>query len=79
MRFKKTSIQQEYEQFYEDTNSEDVMNRTKDAWFVHIWNKMAIFREKNYKMALTSWAPYLQMARKYCPKVYDSLDEYFKK
>lgn len=25
-----------------------------------------------------SWAPYIQLARTFCPRVYDNLDEFFK-
>lgn len=56
------------------------MEKIKKSYFAHIWNKMQEFGGERFdRVDLDSWAPYIELARTYCPRVYDSLEEYFKK
>lgn len=50
-----------------------VDNEVKDSKGVHFWNKLSAHLE----LSLDSNAPYLNLARKYCPKVIKQLDTAF--
>lgn len=67
----------EYEKFYEEIYFNETMSRIKDSYFVHIWNKMQDFGNKNYKLKADSKSAYAELARRNCPNVFKTIDKYF--
>lgn len=58
--------------FFSEKLSNDVLKRTKDSYFVHIWNRMI----KNSTLRTTSSAAYIKIAEKHCPKTLKTAGEF---
>lgn len=65
--------------FYQEEFANNVFNRLKNSksYFVHMHNKMLDFGNKTFDLRYDSEAAYIQLAKKYCPKVYDTLVRFF--
>ena len=63
--------------YFEPNKLNRVMNAIKDSFFVHVWNSMGKLNNVTYKIDHNSKAAYAELARKYCPKVFATLDKYF--
>lgn len=59
--------------FMTENNTNFVMNKVKNSIVVHFWNKFT----KDTIIKLNSEAPYIQMARKFCPKTITTCKSYF--
>jgi hypothetical protein len=46
------------------------------SFFIHIWNKMLSFKNRNYTMGKESGAAYAEIARVFCPRTFEAV-EYF--
>lgn len=57
-----------WNKYFDEKSLNEVLNITKDSYILHIWNKLSSTR----RLPLTSNAPYINLARKYCPKVIDA-------
>jgi hypothetical protein len=70
-----------WKKMFEEENHDEVLKKIKrsGAYFVHIWNKMQDFGKKTYKLPFTSHAAYIELAKDYCPKVYSTLEKYFRR
>ena len=79
MKFSQSFSFKEFRKFYQPDNTGEVIDIFRAAYFTHIWNRMQDFGGERFdRIELSSWAPYLQLARTFCPRVYDNLVEYFK-
>lgn len=63
----------EWQIFFNESSRNEVKLRTKDSHFIHLWNKFS----SNYKIKTDSNAAFIDLARKFCPKVYKTREEYF--
>lgn len=65
----------EWEKFvsHEIADSIEVMNRVSESLVVHIWNHFS----RHYIIETDSVAPYLELARQFCPKVLQASGDYF--
>lgn len=54
-------------------NAEDVMKKLKDSRMVHLNHQFT----KDIQLSVNSKAPYIQLARKFCPKVFATCNEFF--
>jgi hypothetical protein len=59
--------------YYEEKYTSDVLKTVNDAYFVHFWNTMQIFDHKTYEISYNSRSAYAELARTYCPKVFETL------
>lgn len=50
-----------------------ILSKVRNAYFVHVWNKVT----KKTLLLTNSTAGYIDLARKYCPKVLKASSEYF--
>lgn len=57
----------------EDDKANQTMAKLRDSLVVHFWNKLS----KNTKIKTNSRAPYIQLARKFCPKVLATRKTFF--
>lgn len=64
---------EDWSNFMIETNSEDVMKKVENSVVVHFWNKFS----KTVKIKLSSKAPYIQLARKFCPKTISTCKTFF--
>jgi lactosylceramide 4-alpha-galactosyltransferase len=62
-----------WEYFMNEKHVNYVMNKVKNSIVVHFWNKFT----KSIEIKLYSKAPYIQIARKFCPKVMSSCKNFF--
>lgn len=62
-----------WKSFFNEQDFAAVMNKTRDSYFIHVWNKHS-WKEK---LPLDSKSAYLTFAKKFCPKVYEQCDYYF--
>lgn len=69
----------EWYKFYEDQSAAEILNRLRKAksYFVHLYNKMEFFQNKTYQIDHNSKSAYMQLARRFCPKVFETLERYF--
>lgn len=63
----------EWEKFFEPHSLDYVRKRTEGSYFVHLWNKFS----KTRKLEKTSDAALNEIVRKFCPRIYESLDNFF--
>jgi lactosylceramide 4-alpha-galactosyltransferase len=56
-----------------EQNAHLVMKKVEDSFVVHFWNKFS----KKKSLRVESNAPYIQLARKSCPKVIEKCEKYF--
>lgn len=59
--------------FFNETLAERAMKTVDDAIVVHFWNNLS----KKTQLPVNSTAAYAQLARIYCPKVFESCGDYF--
>ncbi|XP_072391096.1 lactosylceramide 4-alpha-galactosyltransferase-like [Diabrotica undecimpunctata] len=64
---------QNWKMYFDENSTEAVVNLAKDSIAIHVWNK----HSEQTKLPLSSDAPYIHFAKKYCPKVIAAIDEYF--
>lgn len=62
-----------WEQFFKEEYSNDVLKLTNDSIIVHVWNK----HSSNKSIKVGSKAAYAILAEKHCPRVYSSSGKYF--
>jgi hypothetical protein len=69
----------EFSMFYTDDGVKKALTRIQQSepYFIHIWNKMQEFGNKNYKLTFDSSAAYVEMAKVLCPKVMGTVEKYF--
>ena len=69
----------EWTKTFEPKFKEEVLNRlnTTGAYFFHIWNKMQSIQHKNFSLTFQSESAYIHLAKKFCPKTYNTLVKYF--
>jgi hypothetical protein len=67
-----------WEYFYEEKYRDDVLDiLTKEgSYFVHVWNKMHSWAGDKYKLAFNANTAYVQLAKVYCPKSYETIVKY---
>lgn len=58
----------EWKKFFTDDDAKEVMERTRESYFIHLWNKMI----ENHKVKLDSKAAILTIAKESCPLVFHS-------
>jgi hypothetical protein len=68
---------QQSDQIFMDKNREIALKilSESNSFFFHVWNKMSA----GYQMTFESKSAYVEYAKKYCPKTYQTLVKYFKK
>ncbi|XP_057653316.1 lactosylceramide 4-alpha-galactosyltransferase [Diorhabda carinulata] len=64
---------QKWKIYFDENSTEAVVNLAKDSIAIHVWNK----HSELTRLPLSSDAPYIHFARKYCPRVIAAIDEYF--
>ena len=57
---------QDWELFFQESTSKQVMDKIKDSFGVHLWNKLS----KNTAVNAGSQQPYSLMAARACPRLY---------
>lgn len=62
-----------WEKFFNETFADDVLKLTNESLVVHLWNNMS----KKSLLRVNSTAAYVQLAKRYCPKVMASCGEFF--
>ena len=62
-----------WESLMTDENTEEIMELIEDSIVVHFWNNLS----HGKLMSVTSNAPYLQLARKFCPKTMKNVKDFF--
>lgn len=60
---------QEWNSLMNEYQSDDVMRRVNQSKVVHCWNQLT----KDVKLDVSSKAPYMQLARKFCPRVMQTI------
>lgn len=63
----------EWKMFFNESFTNEVKSRTRDSHFIHLWNKFS----SNYKVKLNSKVAFLDLAAKFCPKVFKTREETF--
>jgi hypothetical protein len=63
----------EWELLFSENGTNEVLQRTKNSTIVHFWNYMSA----NIVLATKSESAYIQLARKYCPRVLEVSGEFF--
>lgn len=63
-----------FTKFYEPEFYSEIFDRIKQVggYFIHIWNKMLEFNNKQYKLDYDSKAAYVELAKVYCPRVVET-------
>jgi len=63
-----------FAKFYEPEFYSEIFDRIKQVggYFIHIWNKMLEFNNKQYKLDYDSKAAYVELAKVYCPRVVET-------
>lgn len=71
----------EWSSFFEQNKKDEVLEKIHDsgAYFVHVWNKMQDFGKKSYKIPFTSEVAYIELAKRFCPRVYTAMEKFFKR
>ncbi|KAG5674653.1 hypothetical protein PVAND_004607 [Polypedilum vanderplanki] len=64
---------EEWVKFFEPHKLDSVRRHTKNSYYVHLWNKFS----KTRKLEKNSTAGLNEILRKFCPRVYKSLDNFF--
>lgn len=69
----------EWKKIYEENFKEETLKKlfSKEAYFLHIWNKMQDFGNKHFQLLFNSDSAYMQLAKVYCPRTYESLVKFF--
>lgn len=69
----------EWWKFFEEQDADEVMGRLEKfhSYFTHLYNKMQVFTNKTYQIRHDSEVAYVKLARKFCPKVYETMIKYF--
>jgi lactosylceramide 4-alpha-galactosyltransferase len=62
-----------WEKLMNENDADSVMEKVNDSIVVHFWNKFS----KNIKLRNNSKAPYIQLAKEFCPKTLNAVKEYF--
>lgn len=63
----------EWTKLMDEKFTEEVLQRVENSIVVHFWNYVS----KNTRLKTDSNAPYIELARQFCPKVINSCGEYF--
>jgi lactosylceramide 4-alpha-galactosyltransferase len=63
----------EWQKFFDPNFTEESENKTKDAFVVHFWNYLS----GGAKLTTDSKAFYVELAREFCPKVFEASGEVF--
>ncbi|XP_028138156.1 lactosylceramide 4-alpha-galactosyltransferase-like [Diabrotica virgifera virgifera] len=63
----------QWQKYFREGNFFEVMNKTKNTYVLHTWNKMS----EAEKIPLNKNPPYLHFAKLYCPKVVEACNRYF--
>ncbi|XP_030751737.1 lactosylceramide 4-alpha-galactosyltransferase-like [Sitophilus oryzae] len=64
---------QDWESYFNPDKMDHVMEKIKDSYVVHVWNKLS----KDKRVHLYEESPYLKLAREYCPETVRNLEEAF--
>lgn len=69
----------QWRRLYEENYAQEVMTKIDEfkSYFVHFWNMMQHFNNSTYKLPFTSKCAYVELARKFCPRVYQQLERSF--
>lgn len=62
----------EMEKFFDEKYSKEVLERLSMSVIAHVWNSKTV----KYKLNRDSQAPYVQLARQFCPKTLASSYEF---
>jgi lactosylceramide 4-alpha-galactosyltransferase len=63
----------EWEKFFFENKTKEVLRRTENSTIVHFWNYMSA----NEVLKTKSESAYIQLARKYCPRVLEVSGDFF--
>ena len=68
-----------FTKFYKEENANEVFDRikTRGSYFAHIWNRMLSTLNETLLMHRTSKTAYVELAKVYCPRVFDTVEDYF--
>lgn len=64
---------EKWKMYFDENSTQAVLNLAKDSFAIHVWNK----HSERTKLPLTSGAPYVHFAKKYCPKVIEACQDSF--
>ncbi|CAG9865108.1 unnamed protein product [Phyllotreta striolata] len=64
---------EKWKMYFDENSTKAVLNMAKDSVAVHVWNK----HSERTSLPLTSGAPYMYFAKKYCPKVIEACHDSF--
>jgi hypothetical protein len=64
---------------FEDNEKDFVLKTLNEtgAYFLHVWNKMQDFDKTTFELSFDSDSAYIYLAKKHCPKVYQTVVKYF--
>lgn len=63
----------DWQMFFNESMRSEVNSRTKHSHFIHLWNKFS----SNYRLKIDAKVAFIDLARKFCPKVYETRKDYF--
>lgn len=66
-------IANDWKRLWATNTADEVMSEVEESLVVHFWNS----RSKKKKISVDSSAPYIQLARQFCPKVLETVKEFF--
>lgn len=70
---------QNFQAYYTEDGMTNALNiiETSKPFFVHVWNKMLTFSNRNFKLTFNSNSAYIRLAGQYCPKTLGTVEKYF--